>query len=135
MIIIRIFYLKRFIFFFLVVKFSVYLNRHVFVMHFPYVNSNSSDIIWAAAVYEFSKKDTSGPHILALSGWNVKFPDISLTVLQKIIYSLTNHRFPWHFPDLENIKCPRYYPDAYEPCFSPVPVMEIDMMCLMWFST
>ena len=119
-------------FIFLVVKFSVYLNRHVFVMHFPDLNSNSSDNIWVAAVYEFIKKDTSGPHILALSGWNVKFPDISLTVLQNCIYSLTNHRIPCQFPDLEKIKCPRYYPDPYEPCFSPVLVMEKDMVCYMY---
>ena len=50
---------------------------------------------WSRKFYEFCKKDTSGPNIPASSGWNVKFPDISLKFLQNII-------FPWHtteFPD------------------------------------
>ena len=66
--------------------------------------------------YEFSKKNTSGPNIPASSGWNAKFPDISLTFLQ-------NYIFPWHiseFPDnsltLKKMKFPWHFPDMYEPC-------------------
>ena len=40
--------------------------------------------------YEFSKKNISGPNILA-SSWNVKFPDI----FAKFHFSLTHHRIPW----------------------------------------
>ena len=61
--------------------------------------------------YELSKKNISGPNILASSGWNVKFPDISLTFLQSFIFpwhitefpdnslTLKKNKFPWHFPD------------------------------------
>ena len=80
---------------------------------------------WSQKFYNFSKEDTLGPKIPASSGWNVKFPDISLTFLQNFI-------FPWHiteFPDnsltLKNL----HFPDAYEPW-----VLQLSQNCL-WVST
>ena len=48
--------------------------------------------------YEFSNKDTSGQNILALSGWNVKSPDISLKISQISLFPDTSQNsltVPW----------------------------------------
>ena len=76
--------------------FRIDQNSMTFPWLFPDVNSNFHEWQYQSQkFYEFSRKNISGPDILASSGWNVKFPDISLTFLQNFI-------FPWHiteFPD------------------------------------
>ena len=70
--------------------------------------------------YEFSKKNTSGPNILASSGWNAKFPDISLTFLQ-------NYIFPWHiieFPDNSLILKKLNFPDISLTCMNPAHILN-----------
>ena len=45
---------------------------------FPDVNSNFPDNIGATNFMNLARKNASRPNFLALSGWNVKYPDISL---------------------------------------------------------
>ena len=67
---------------------------------FPDMNFNFPDDIGAKYFINCARKVHQDQTSKLLHDWNVKFPDI----LTKFHFSLTDHKIPWQFPDLEKIQ-------------------------------